>query len=82
MVMSPSTVKYLPNDNLFLSLFKQWGTNRYDLYCLHKATQLSESVSWSGRCMSQGAFHNNDCAKVGIKPFMVFLSSMTTEPIF
>ena len=57
------------------------GTNRYGLHCLHKATQLSESVSWSGRCKSRGALHNDNCAKVGVKPPVVVLGSVTTKPI-
>ena len=82
MVMSPSTVKYLPDDHLFLSLFKQWQRDQQIWPALStQATQLSESVSWSDRCKSRGALHNDDCAKVGVKPPVVVLGSVTTKPI-
>ena len=64
-VVSPSTMKYLPDHYLLCPcLSNDPSTNRYELHCLHEATQLSERVIWPGGCESQGIFHSNSCAKV------------------
>ena len=80
MVMSPNTVKYLPDHYLLCPcLSNDPSTNRYELHCLHEATQPLECVSWPGGCEPRGPFHSNSCAKVDCFPPRGALDSVTTE---
>ena len=82
MLLSPSTMKYLPDDNLLLSLVKQWHWNQEIWPDLSKPGHTAlRSVNWPGAFQSLGAFDNNDWAKVGDNLLMFALGSLTTETI-
>lgn len=74
LVMLPSTMKYISDDNTLCCpcVNKDRNTNTYDCHST-KETQHSESVSLPGGCGSQGTFHSNDSAKVGVNPPIVCL---------
>jgi len=77
MLMSPSTMKYLPDDNCFCPcLSNEASINTYDLQFLHKATQLSESESWLEECDPEVLFTLIIGSHLAVNPPMLALGSM------
>ena len=83
MLLSPSTMKYLPDDNLLLSLVKQWQQHQQIWPVLSKPGHTTvRSVNWPGRCQSLGVFYNNDCAKVADNVLIFALGSWPPRPSY